>query len=177
MQYIVGVILGGILTLIAMILNSYFNARIAREKEQREYKRISRDKYISELEGIYIEVLHSLEKVIRDKGMGTESQIEKLNRLDIELGLKSKTKIHDEAQKLMFEISNMAKSLSPLPDEFIPKFEDDDNRRYRLEKRRKAEQKRSEEAKKFSSKVFQMYRELAIDMKAHLDELKKTTNT
>lgn len=179
MEYIKGAIVaiaGALIAGISMIAKSYFDARIAREKEQREYKRMNNNKRISELEGVYGEALHGLDKMIRDKGMATEGQIEKLNRLEIELGLKSNSKIHDGAANLMYEISNMAKSLPSLPEEFIPKFENDDDRKYRLEKRKKAEQKRNEEAKKYTSKLYQMYRELAIDMREHLAELKRANN-
>jgi hypothetical protein len=134
MEYIIVIsaIAGGIIAGAAMILNSYFNARIAREKEQREYKRINNDKHISDLESIYEEALHSLDKMIRDKGRASEDQMEKFYRLGIKLSLKSNAKINSGFNNLRSEIANMAKSLPALPEEFIPKFEDDNERKYRL---------------------------------------------
>lgn len=44
MEIIIGTIIGGFIAGIAMILNSYFNARITREKEERELKRKHFDK-------------------------------------------------------------------------------------------------------------------------------------
>ena len=172
MEYIIVIsaIAGGIITGAAMILNSYVNARIAREKEQREYKRVNNDKYVSDLESIYGEALHSLDKMIRDKGSTSEDQLEKFYRLGVQLSLKSNGKINDGFSNLRNEIANMAKSLPALPEEFIPKFESDDDRKYRLEKRKKAEQKRNEEAKTYFNKLYQMYRELTNDMKNHLAE-------
>jgi len=169
-KYLIGIGVGGFIAGAAMILNSYFNARIARDKEHREYKRIRNDKYVADLESIYKEVLHGLDILIRDKGMATKDQLEKLYSLEIQLRLKSNAEIHDGVANLIYEISNMAKSLPALPEEFIPKFESDDDRKYRLEKRKKAEQKRGEEAKKYTSKLYQIYQELANDMRNHLAE-------
>lgn len=172
MEYIIGIIVGGIITGIAMILNSYFNTRFTRQKEQREYRRTQRDKYILELESIYQETIHILDKMIRDKGRASEDEIEKFYRLGIQLNLKSNTKINNGFSNLRNEIAIMAKSLPSLPEEFIPKFEDDDERRYRLEERKKAEKKRDEEAKKYADKLYKIYFELSNDMKNHLVELR-----
>jgi hypothetical protein len=150
MQYIVGIIVGAIITGIAMILNSYFNARTAREKEQRDYSRINNDKYISDLESIYEEALHSLDKMIRDKGRASAEDLERFYRLGIQLDLKSTEKIINGFANLRHEITVMAKNLPALPEEFIPDFERDEERKYRLETRRKAEQKRDNEAKKYT---------------------------
>ena len=172
MEYIIGIIVGGIITGLAMILNSFFNDRIARQKEQREYRRIHIDKDISNLESIYEDTLHSLDKLIRDKGRTSESELEKFYRLGIQLRLKSNEKIYDRFKELQNGIVNMAKSIPALPEEFIPQFEDDEERKYRLEKRKKAETKRDEEAKKYTGKLYQEWYELSSDMENHLAEIK-----
>ena len=177
MEYIIGAAVGALITALALIGKSYFDARFAREKEQREYKRINDDKCISDLESIYKEALHSLDKMIRDKGRASEEQIERFYNLEIQLNLKSTSKITDSFRDLRNAIAAMAKSLPALPEEFIPTFENDDHRRYRLEKRRKAEQKRDNEAKKYIDNLYKMHQELSSDMKNHLAELKKVTNT
>ena len=175
MEYVIGTIVGGIITGLAMVLNSYFNSRIARDKEQREYKRKNTDKYISDLESIYEDALHSLDKLIRDKGRASEGEIEKFYRLKIQLSLKSNAKIYNGFQELQSEIANMAHNLPALPEEFIPKFEEDYERKNRLGKRKKAEQKRDEEAKKYTGNLYKLYQDLSNHMKNHLAEIKGLT--
>lgn len=181
MDYVIGTIIGGIIAGLAMILNSHFNSRIARDKEEREYKRKNTDKYISDLESTYEDALHSLDKLIRDKGSASEGELEKFYRLKIQLSLKSNAKIYDGFRELQSKIANMAHNLPALPEEFIPKFEDDYERKGRLEKRKKAEQKRDEEAKKYTGNLCKLYQDLSNDMKNHLAEIKglalKETNT
>ena len=177
MEYIIGTIAGAIIAGAALIIKSYFDARSAREKEQREYRRIKNDKYISDLESIYEEALHSLDKMIRERGRASEEQIERFYQLGIQLDLKSTTKIAKGFMNLRNEIAKMAKSLPALPKEFIPTFEDDEERRHRLEQRAKVEEKRDSEAKKYTGNLRKMYFELSDDMKNHLAELKRVINT
>jgi len=174
MEVIIGTIIGGFIAGIAMILNSYFNAKITREKEERELKRKQFDKYISELENIYEEALHLLDKLIRGKGSASTDDLEKFYRLEIQLRLKSTEKIYNGFRELRTEIANMAKNLSALPEEFVPKFEEDDDRKYRLEQRKQAEQKRDKEATKYSPKLYQMHKIISDDMKNHLAEKKES---
>jgi gas vesicle protein len=175
MEYIIGAIIGGIIAGLAMILNSYFNSRITRDKEQREYKRKTTDKYISDLENIYEEALHRLDKLIRNKGSAPEEELERFYRLEIQLSLKSNAKIYNEVRELRSKIADMAHNLTALPEEFIPKFEEDYARKQRLEKRKKAEQKREAEAKKYTGSLYKLYQDLSTDMKNHLAELKGLT--
>ena len=160
----------------AMILNSYVNSRIARDKEEREYKRKNTDKHISDLESTYEDALHSLDKLIRDKGIASEGELEKFYRLRIQLSLKSNAKICNEFQELQSGIANMAHNLPALPEEFIPTFEQDFDRKNRLEKRKKAEQKRDEEAKKYIGNLYKLCQGLSNDMKNHLAEIKGLTS-
>lgn len=175
MEYVIYTIIGGIIAGGAMILNSYFNSRIARDKEEREYKRKNTDKYISDLESTYEDALHSLDKLIRDKGSASGGELEKFYRLKIQLSLKSNAKIYNGFEELQSKIANMALNLPALPEEFIPTFEQDSDRKYRLEKRNKAEQKREEEAKKYTSNLYKLYQDLSNDMKSHLAEIKGLT--
>lgn len=175
MEYVIGTIVGGIIAGLAMILNSLFNSRIAREKEQREYKRKNTDKYISDLESIYEGTLYILDKLIRDKGRAAEGELEKFYRLKIQLSLESNAKICSSVEELQSKIVNMVQNLPALPEEFIPKFEGDYERKDRLEKRKKAEQKRAEEAKKYTGNLYKLYQDLSNDMKKHLAEIKGLT--
>jgi transcriptional regulator of heat shock response len=173
MEYVIGTIVGGIIAGLAMILNSLFNSRITRDKEQREYKRKNIDKHISDLESIYEDALQSLGKLIRDKGRASEGELEKFYRLGIKLSLKSNTKIYNGFVELQNEIVKMAHNLPALPEEFIPSFEDDLERRTRLERRKKAEQKRDKEAQKYTDKLYQLRQALSDEMKNHLAEVKE----
>ncbi len=174
MEYILGIVIGSIITGLAMILNSFFNDRIARQREQREYRRVHTDKYISELESIYEDTLHSFDKLIRKKGINSESELEKFYKLGIQLRLKSNEKIYIKFKELRSGIVNMAGSIPALPEEFIPSFEDDEDRKYRLEKRKKAEEKRDKEAEKYIGNLYKEWQELSSDIKNHLAELKGT---
>jgi gas vesicle protein len=175
MEYIIGTIIGGIIAGLAMILNSYLNSRITRDKEKREYGRKTVDKFISDLESTYEEALHSADKLIRNKGSAPESELEKFYKLEIQLSLKSSAKVYSRFRELRSKIADMAHSLPPLPEEFIPKFEEDYARRERIEKRKKAEQKRDEEAKKYTSDLYKLHQDLSDNMKDHLAELKGLT--
>ena len=168
MEVVIGTIIGGLIAGIAMILNSNFNARVAREKEERELKRKYFDKYISEIESIYEDTLHLLDKLIRGKGSASTTDLEKFYRLEVQLRLKSTEKIYNGVRGLRSEIANMAKNLPVLPEEFVPKFEEDEDRRYRLEQRKQAEQKRDKEATKYSGKLYEMHKQISDDMKNHL---------
>lgn len=175
MEYVIYTIIGGIIAGGAMILNSYFNSRIARGKEEREYERKNIDKYMSDIESTYENALHSLDKLIRDKGSTSERELEKFYRLKIQLNLKSNAKIYNEFEVLQSKIANLAHNLPALPEDFIPKFENDFDRENRLEKRKKAEQKREKEFKKYTSRLYKLHQELSNDMKNHLAEIKGLT--
>ncbi len=174
MEYVIGTIIGAIIAGLAMILNSFINARISRDKEQREYKRTRIDRVISNLESMYEDALHSLDKLIRNKGSASEGELENFYRLEIRLRLKSNEKICKGFNELRSGIVSMAHNILALPEEFIPKFEEDDERKYRLEKRRKAEQKRGSEAKKYTGELYHRYYELSNDMKNHLAEIEES---
>lgn len=184
MEFIIGMVVGGIITGLAMILNTHFNAKIAREKEEREYKRIYADRDMSELENMYVEALHSLDKLIRGQGRASEDELEKFYMLEIKLRIKSNTTIIKGFQELRSEIVNMAQNIPPLPEEFIQTFEPDDERKARLARTKKAKQKRDEEAKKYTGNLYRMHKELLGHMENHLVEKKslafeqtKTTKT
>lgn len=172
MEYVIGTIIGGVIAGLAMLLNSYFSSRIARDKEEREYRRMSADSHIANLESTYEDALHSLDKLIRDKGSASEGDLEKFYRLKIQLSLQSDAKIYNGFLELQSKIADMAHSLPPLPEEFVPKFEEDYERKARLEERREAQQKRDAEANKYTSNLFRLYQELSQDMKNHLAEMK-----
>ena len=134
METIIGTIIGGIIAGLAMILNSYFNSKISREKDERDFKMKNFELYISALEKIYEDVLHLSDKLIRGKGSASNNELESFYKLEIQLRLKSNDTIYNGFKKLKGEIASMAQSIPNLPEEFIPQFEDDNHRRERLRK-------------------------------------------
>jgi len=184
MEFLIGTIVGCIITGFLIILNTHFNAKIAREKEQREYRRMCADRDISDLENLYVEALHSLAKLIRGQGVALEPELEKFYRLEIQLRIKSNATIIKGFQELRSEIVNMAQNIPSLPEEFIRKFEPDDEREARLKRTKKAKQNRDKEAKKYTGNLYRMHEELLGHMENHLVEKKslafeqtKTTKT
>ena len=170
METIIGTIIGGLIAGIAMVLNSYFSAKLSREKEDKAIRRNQYEKYLTELESLYEECLHLFDKLIRGKGSASQNELEKFYRLEIKISLKSNKSILSKFKKLKVSIADMAGGLCPLPEEFIPKFEDDSHRMQRLENRKVAEEKRNEEAKKYQGKLYSLHKELADLMKNHLAE-------
>ena len=75
--------------------------------------------------------------------------------------------------ELKNDIADFTHKLPKMPEEFIPKFEDDDNRHWRLENRKKAKQKREKEAKKCRPNLNKKHSELADLMQIHLQNMKK----
>ena len=157
-----------------MVLNSYFSAKLSREKEDRAIRRNQYEKYLSELESLYEDCLHLLDKLIRGKGSASENELEKFYRLEIKISLKSNKTILSKFKELKSSIADMAASLSPLPEEFIPKFEDDSHRMQRMQKRKEAQEKRNDEAKNYQGKLYALHKELSGLMKNHLAEKKES---
>ena len=174
METIIGIIIGGLIAGIAMLLNSYFSAKLSREKEDKAIRRSQYEKYLTELESLYEECLHILDKLIRGKGSAPQNELEKFYRFEIKLSLKSNKSIVSKFKELKSSIADMATDLSPLPEAFIPKFEDDSHRMQRLQNRKEAEEIRNEEAKKYQGKLYSLHKELAGLMKNHLAEKKET---
>jgi len=174
METIIGTIIGGLIAGVAMVLNSYFSAKLSREKEDNAIRRNQYEKYLSELESLYENCLHLFDKLIRGKGSASENELEKFYRLEIKISLKSNKTILSKFQELKSSIADMAASLSPLPEEFIPKFEDDSHRMQRMQRRKEAQEKRNDEAKKYQGKLYSLHKALSGFMKNHLAEKKES---
>ncbi len=172
METIIGMLIGALITGIAMILNSYFSTKFSEEREDRKQKRERMRREIEDTQKFYENVLHSFDKLIRNKGRGSESELEESFKQEIRLKLISNKKISNKFQELDSSIVEFAKKLPEIPKEFIPKFEDDDHRRERLETREKAKKRRDKEAKKYLPEIRGKYDELSILMKEHLSKLK-----
>ncbi|MCK9571875.1 MAG: hypothetical protein M0Q96_01175 [Candidatus Omnitrophica bacterium] len=172
MNTIVGVIIGAVLTGLSMILNAYFSNRFSATKEERADRRKRYQDYISEIEKFYEDVLHSADRLIRNKGMGREDELEKVYRFEVKFKLSSTKQIAEQFKIILSAIISMADQLPKLPEEFIPKFEDDQQRKNRLEKRKKAEQEREKQAQKLISTPYAEFEKLSKLMKEHLESLR-----
>ena len=125
METIIGTIVGGIIAGIAMILNSHYSSKGQVKIEDRMFFRTELKKDIIELDSLYEKILHVADKLIRNLGSASNSDLENFYQIDVKLDLKSNRKIGLKFKKLASKITTMAKNLPKMPDEFIPKFEDD----------------------------------------------------
>jgi gas vesicle protein len=171
---ILGTLVGGIIAAIAMILNSHLSAKNAKQKDEQSFKRRNFEKYIEEIEKLYEEAIHLSSKLIRNKGRAASETLEKFYRLDAQLSLKSNPSIHSKFKTLKSEISTAAGKLTPLPEEFIPKFEDDEDRRYRMNKRKEIETLRDQEYQDHLSELLATHECLSEAMKEHIIEVKES---
>lgn len=172
MNTIVGIIIGAVLTGLSMILNAYFSNRFSSTKEERADRRKRYQDYISEIEKFYEDVLHSADRLIRNKGMGREDELEKVYRFEVKFKLSSTKEIAEQFKKTLSAIVSMVDQLPKLPEEFIPKFESDEDRFERLNKRKKAEQLREKKAEEFISTPLAEFNKLSQLMKEHLESLR-----
>ncbi len=172
METIIGTMIGGIIAGTAMIINSYYSSKNQTKVEDRAFFRAELKKDIAELDNLYEKVLHITDKIIRDLGMASDSDLENFYQLDVKLDLKSNEKVISKFKKLRSEIATMATNLPKMPDEFIPKFEEDHHRYYRLEEREKAKIKRKKKADEYLPNIRKLHEELIALMKKDLKEKK-----
>ena len=105
--------------------------------------------------------------------MASEAELEEFYKQEIKLKLISTKEILEKFQELKNNIADFAQKLPKMPGEFIPKFENDDERRWRLEERKKAKQKREKEAKKYRPELYKKHSELSDLMQTHIHNLKE----
>ena len=170
---IIGAIIGGIITGAAMILNSYFSTKFSSKQADQEKRRERLEKDIAETQKFYENILHLSDKLIRNEGMASETELEEFYKQEIRLKLISTKEVLEKFRELKNDIADFAHKLPKMPEELIPKFEDDDNRRWRLKERKKAKQKREKEAKKYRPDLNKKHSELADLMQTHIQNIKK----
>ena len=120
------------------------------------------------------EILHYVNKFILNEGKGSKEELEAFYKLEIRLKLIATGPIITKLITIKTAIATHASKLIPLPDEFIPKFEDDDHRRERLEARKKTEAKREKEWEKAQPELYKLFDELSELMKIDLKDKKGT---
>jgi len=169
---IIGAIIGGIITGVAMILNSYFSTKFSSKQADQEKKRERLEKDIEETRKFYENILHLSDKLIRNEGMASNAELEEFYKQEIRLRLVSNKEVLGKFQELKSSIADFAHKLPKMPEEFIPSFEDDNNRRWRLEERKKAKQAREKAAKKYRPDLYKKHSALADLMQTHLQGIK-----
>jgi len=167
---IVGTLLGAIIAGLAVLLNSVYSTKSTVKRENRNRLNDEKERDVKELEILYQNILHSLDKLIRDLGSMVESELEKFYKMEIRVELISTKEIVDKLNEVSVGISNMASELPKMPEEFIPKFEEDYNRQSRLLTRKKAKEKRNKKAKEFTPEIRKEYNKLSELMKIDLQK-------
>ncbi len=175
MDAIIGTIIGACIAGIAMLLNSYYAAKRREDHENNVARRNQLIKDLGDLERTYQSALQILDRQIRMKGFDSKAKLEELYKINIAFKLSASKEVYDKFSDTRNAIANMAKKLTPLPEEFIPKFEEDRERMARLEARKEAENIRNEEAKEYIPDLMKLHDELADLMKKDLEKHKKLT--
>jgi len=105
----------------------------------------------------------------------SNSELEKFYNLEIKLKLNWTDEIITKFNNLRWEITNMVYKLPKIQEEFIPKFESDDQRFSRLEKIKQLTVKRNKKSKKFLYNINELYKKLSISFKKDINNRKIIT--
>ena len=167
---IIGTVLGALIAGLSMFLNSIYSSKAIQKREDRKRLIEEKDRDIKELELIYEKTLHLFDKLIRELGSLPSSELEDFYKITIRLKLISTEPINEKVKSLRVSISDMNSSLPDMPEEFIPKFEEDSDRKYRLEKRKEAKENRKNKSKEFLTDLRDEYKSLSDLMKRDLQE-------
>ncbi|TXD80423.1 hypothetical protein ESY86_20670 [Subsaximicrobium wynnwilliamsii] len=167
---LIGTLLGAIIAGVAVILNSHYSAKSTFKRENKNRLIDEKERDVQELEKLYQDILHSLDKLIRNLGSMAETELEKYYKMEIRLELISTKQITEKLTIVSNSISKMASKLPEMPKEFIPKFEDDSDRKSRLEERTKAKEERKKESKKYVPDIRKDYNILSELMKVDLQK-------
>ncbi|EGR0722804.1 hypothetical protein QPB21_004656 [Vibrio alginolyticus] len=172
METIIGTAVGAIIAAGAMLLNSFIIGR--REMQRIELSDANRmlEKELDDLSSLYEEVLLVSDRLIRNKGRDSEEKLEKFYNLEVKLKLYSTEEVRSAFKAVRNSISNMVRELPAPPDDFIPKFEDDFEKKMRIEKHRNWETERDNKAKKYLSECWKMHSNLAEFLKDDLSSRK-----
>lgn len=167
---IIGTVIGALIAGFSVLLNSIYSSKSIQKREDRKRLIEEKDRDVKELESLYEKTLHLFDKLIRELGSLPSSELEDFYKITIRLKLISTETINKKVKGLRISISKMVNALPEMPEEFIPKFEDDSDRKFRLEQRKKAKQKREEKSDEFITDLRNEYKELSDLMKRDLQE-------
>jgi gas vesicle protein len=167
---IAGTLLGALIAGSAALLNSVYSAKSTLKRENRNRLIEEKERDVKELETLYQDILHSLDKLIRRLGSLETNELEKYYKMEIRMELISTKEIVDKLNTVSNDISKMASKLPKMPEEFIPKFEEDYERQSRLNNRKKAKEERKEKAEEFIPQIRKEYNKLSELMKVDLQK-------
>lgn len=173
MEGLIGTVIGAILAGGAMILNSYYASKRQEEREDHLARRKVLEKDLESLEKLYQETLELLDRIIRKQGRDEAGKIEKVYNIEVKLQLQAPKEVFDKFRGIRSAVADMSAKLTPFPEEFIPKFEEDEERYQRLEARKNTERQRSEEAKEYLPEIYKKYEQLTDLMKNDIEEKKQ----
>jgi hypothetical protein len=173
---LIGTILGAVIAGSAMIINSLVSTWLNNRKEKLILKQKQFEKDVAEISQLYESCLSSLRKLIKDYGMATDKEWKNFYDVEIKLKLYSDTDIVEKFIETKNAIIDLSRNLPSLPEEFIPKFEDDDHRANRLAKRKEAEEARKQEANKLLPSVNQKFNQFTDMLRNNLKEKKNIEN-
>lgn len=172
METIIGTVLGALIAGGAMLLNAIISSKNERDRQSQADARRLLEKELNELSMLYEDVLHISDRLIRNKGRDTEDQLEKFYKLEIKLRLHSTEEIRKAFKAVRSSISTMVDKLPPPPEEFIPKFEEDHEKKWRLQKRKEWEVERDNKAGEHMPECWEKHSELAALLKGDLSSKK-----
>jgi hypothetical protein len=173
---LIATILGAAIAGSAMIINSIVSAWLNNRKENLHLKQKQFEKNLSEISQLYENCLLVLKKLIKDYGCATDKEWKNFYEIEIKLKLYSEPKIVNKFVEVKNSIVDFSHKLPEIPEEFIPKFEEDRHREDRLNKRKKVEEKRRKETQKLLPEVNKSFTEFSEMLKADLKEKKKLKN-
>ncbi len=155
-----------------MLLNAFITSKNARERQKQADATRLLEKELSDLSILYEDVLHTSDRLIRNKGRDTDQQLEKFYKVEVKLRLHSTEKIRKAFKSVRSSIAEMVNNLPSPPEEFIPKFEEDHEKQRRLEKRKEWETERDLAAKEHMPKCWERHSDLAKLLKDDLSSKK-----
>lgn len=173
---LISAIIGAVIAGTAMIINSIVSNWLNNKKETLHLKQKQIEKSLSEISQLYESCLLALKKLVSDQGLATDKEWKNFYEIEIKLKLYSESSIVNKFVEVKNSIVDLSHKLPAMPEEFIPKFEEDEHRQKRLTERKKAEQKREKEAQKLLPEINKKYKEFSEMLKADLDEKKKLKN-
>lgn len=173
MEAIIGAVLGALIAGGAMLLNAFITSRNAKDRQDRADVVRLLEKELNDLSSLYEEVLHASDRLIRNKGRDTDAQLEKFYNVEVKLQLHSTEDISRAFKAVRSSIIDMTKKLPSPPEEFIPKFEDDHDKKWRLNKRKEWEETRSEMAKEYLPECREKHSQLIKLLKDDLSSRKQ----
>ena len=177
METLIATALGAVLAGIAMIANSYFSSKIQLQHLTKQSHIESENENHAMLTGLFENLLSTFDRLARNLGSDKPDVLERLYKMRVKLELHTNDEIVKAHTDLSDAISKMASSLTPLPKQFIPKFEEDDNRRHRQNELNKIKELRKSEAREYMPDIYEKTEHLKVILRAFLKDRSNYTRS